>query len=271
MEPFSPQVVGSFSPLESDAPVYNQVHQEQIVTGEMTLNIVEHPAVQELVTVQEIPQVSVVERIQELCSLTGLMNPLTSTSSLEAPRVVGSLPPFEEFPEPVYNQVHQEQMVAGEMTQNIIENSAVQEHAIVREIPVVVERIQEQIVETIDVTPQGSQIALSSSSTSTSSDRRLDEFARMLDSCIELLTPVTAQIDGIEKETERAAMLTKRMLETPSPEPPLLEPPTVQPPMVEPDRTSAKRRRRTRYTPLPGIMAKAVYLAPSAWPPVRHA
>ena len=37
----------------------------------MTLNIVGHPAVQEQVTVQEIPQVSVVERIQELCSFTG--------------------------------------------------------------------------------------------------------------------------------------------------------------------------------------------------------
>ena len=41
----------------------NQVHLEQIVTGEMTLNIVEHPAVQEQVTVHEIPQV--LERIQE--------------------------------------------------------------------------------------------------------------------------------------------------------------------------------------------------------------
>ena len=143
LEPVSPQVVGSFSPSESDAPVYNQVHQEQIVTGEMTLNIVEHPAVQELVTVQGIPQVSVVERRQELCSFTGLMNPQTSTTSREAPRVVGSLPPFEEFTEPVYNQVHQEQIVAGKVTQNIIENSAVQEQVIVPEIPLVVERIQE--------------------------------------------------------------------------------------------------------------------------------
>ena len=33
--------------------------------------------------------------------------------------------------------------------------------------------------------------------------------------------------------------------------------------MVEPDRTSAKRRRQTRYTPLPGIMENAVYLAPT--------
>ena len=153
-----------------------------------------------------------------------------------------------------------------------------QEQVFVPEIPPVVERIQEQIVETLDVTPQGSQIALdtsststSSSSTSTSSDRRLDEFARMLDSCIELLIPMTAQIDSMEKETERAAMLTKRMLEGALPEPPMPEAPLPEPPLVEPDRTSAKRRRRTRYTPLPGIMENAVYLAPNAWPPVRHA
>ena len=34
--------------------------------------------------------------------------------------------------------------------------------------------------------------------------------------------------------------------------------------------TSAKRRRRTRYTPLPGIMEHAVYVAPSDWPQIRH-
>ena len=88
----------------------------------------------------------------------------------------------------------------------------------------------------------------------------------MLDSCIVLLTPVTAQIHSIDKATERAAMLTKWMLETPS-----LEPPKVEPPVVESDRTSAKRRRRARYTPLPGIMENAVYLAQSAWPPTRRA
>ena len=96
VEPFSPQVVGSFSPLEFDAPMSCCARK---------------------VTVQEIPQVSVVERIQELYSFTGLMNPQISATSLEAPQVVGSLPPFEEFTESVYNQVHQEQIVAGEMTQ----------------------------------------------------------------------------------------------------------------------------------------------------------
>ena len=96
----------------------------------------------------------------------------------------------------------------------------------------------------------------SSSSTSTTSNA----IAVMLDN-----------LKNIEKEVERAAMLTKRMMETPLPEPPLPEPPVVEPPMVEPDRTSPKRHRRTSYTPLPGIMEHAVYLAPSAWPPIQHA
>ena len=96
----------------------------------------------------------------------------------------------------------------------------------------------------------------SSSSTST----KCDDLANMLDSCIELLSSSASQMESIEKATERAYMLTKRMMETPLPEPP----------MVEPDRTSAKRRRRTRYTPLPGIMENAVYLAPSPWPPTRR-
>ena len=120
-----------------------------------------------------------------------LVHPQISATSPEAPQVVGSTLHLEEFTEPVYNQVYQEQIVAGEMTQNIIENSVVQEQVIVPAIPLVVEQIQEQIVETIDVTPQGFQIPLNTSSTSTSSsstscssDRRLDEVARMLVSCI---------------------------------------------------------------------------------------
>ena len=56
------------------------------------------------------------------------------------------------------------------------------------------------------------------SATSTSSDRRPDEFTNMLDSCFALFTPKTAQVESIEKETERVAMLSKRMLV-----PPLME------------------------------------------------
>ena len=56
MDPFSPQVVVSLLPLEDfDAPVYDQIHQKQIVAGEMTPNIVENPVVQEQVIVLEIP------------------------------------------------------------------------------------------------------------------------------------------------------------------------------------------------------------------------
>ena len=50
----------------------------------------------------------------------------------------------------------------------------------------------------------------------------------------------------------------------------MMEPPMIEP-MMEPERASAKRRRRTRYTPLPGMMENAVNLAPSAWPPTRRA
>ena len=102
--------------------------------------------------------------------ISGLVNPQFSGTAVEAsaPQAVVSVPPFEEFTEPVYSQVHHEQIVAGEMTQDIIGISAVQEQVIVQEVPPVVEQIQEQIVETIDVTPQRSQFAPNTSSTSTS-------------------------------------------------------------------------------------------------------
>jgi|ERR1712126_448323 len=101
---------------------------------------------------------------------------------------------------------------------------------------------------------------LNTSSTSTSTDS-LDAFASMLDSCLEQLTPFATQTEGIEKETGRVAMLSKLMLETPFPELPLPEPPMVEPPVVEPDRTSAKRRRRIRYTLLLGMRGR-LYVTP---------
>ena len=83
-----------------------------------TQNIVENPAVQEQVIVQEIPQVSIVERIQEQI-----------VSS--APQVVGSFSPLEEFAAPVYNQIHQEQIVTGMTTQHRVGNPAAQEQVTV--------------------------------------------------------------------------------------------------------------------------------------------
>ena len=83
------------------------------------------------------------------------MNPQFSSTAVEAstPQVVVSLSPCEEFSAPVYNQVHQEQIVAGEMTPNLVENPAVQEQTIVQENSELqlMERIQEQIVEPIEV------------------------------------------------------------------------------------------------------------------------
>ena len=60
------------------------------------------------------------------------------------------LPLLAEFAASVVSQVNQEQIVAVETSQNIVENPTVQEQVIVQKIPEVqvVERIQEQIVET---------------------------------------------------------------------------------------------------------------------------
>ena len=52
-------------------------------------------------------------------NMTGLVYPQFSSTAVEPfpPHVVGPLPPLEEFSEPVFSQVHQEQIAAGEMTE----------------------------------------------------------------------------------------------------------------------------------------------------------
>ena len=47
------------------------------------------------------------------------------------PRVVGSLPPGEVFAAPVFNQVHQEQLAAGEIPENMVVIPVVREQVIV--------------------------------------------------------------------------------------------------------------------------------------------
>ena len=60
----APQVVGPFPPSKEFAStVHNQVHQQKIGAKETTQNIVEIPTVQ--VNALEIPEVQIVERIQE--------------------------------------------------------------------------------------------------------------------------------------------------------------------------------------------------------------
>ena len=97
-------------------------------------------------------------------------------------------------------------------------------------------RIEDLIEERFNVEDTTLNTVGTSSSSSTSS--RCGELANMLDSCIQLLSPLVAHVESIEKETEGVAMLTKRMLE-----PPLMEPPLIEPPMMESERASAKRRR----------------------------
>ena len=106
----------------------NQVLQEQIVAGETTQNTVENPSVQEQAIVQEHPELQVVERIHEqIVDITGLVNPQFSSFAIEVstPQVVVLLPLFEECTAPVCNQVYREQIVAGEVTLNKVENPAV--------------------------------------------------------------------------------------------------------------------------------------------------
>ena len=70
------------------APVFNQVHQEQLAGGEIPENLVEIPVVQKQVIVHA------------------------------SPHVVGSLPPVAEFTSPMYNPVYQEQFSAGDTAEN---------------------------------------------------------------------------------------------------------------------------------------------------------
>ena len=84
----------------------------------------------------------------------------------------------------------------------------------------------------------------STSSISTSTDKdRLDALANMLNSYIEQLT-----------ELETIETLTKQLLEANLPEPPIVERSLAEALGF----SSAKRCRRTRYTPLPGIMEHVV-------------
>ena len=69
-----------------------------------------------------------------------------------ASQIIGSLPRLNESAAPVYDEVRQEQIAAGETTRNILEIPTVQEQVIVQGNPdvQVVAVFQEQVVETIN-------------------------------------------------------------------------------------------------------------------------
>ena len=79
----------------------------------------------------------------------------------------------------MYHQVRQEQIAAGDPTQNIVDIPTVQEQVIVQENPEVqcVERIQKQIVETIPL----ERVQLRTVEQSVSLFERLDEIGKRLD------------------------------------------------------------------------------------------
>ena len=96
------QVVGSLPPREVfAAPVFGQVHQEQLAGGEIPENLVEILVVQKQVIVQA------------------------------SPHVVGSPPPVAEFTSPMYNPVHQEQFSAGDTAEDFAIFPVVQKQVLV--------------------------------------------------------------------------------------------------------------------------------------------
>ena len=102
LEGSASQVVGSLPHGEVfAAPVFNQVHQEQLAGGEIPENLVEIPVVQKQVIVQA------------------------------SPHVVGSLPPVAEFTSPMSNPVHQEQFSAGDTAEDFAIFPVVQEQVLV--------------------------------------------------------------------------------------------------------------------------------------------
>ena len=92
------------------------------------------PAVTFVVPSQQLPPVHTTTTVTngDNSDMFGLVYPQFSTTAVEpyAPRVVGSLLPLEEFIGPVCDQVHQEQIVASEMTENIAEIPVVHEQVI---------------------------------------------------------------------------------------------------------------------------------------------
>ena len=146
VEASTSKVVGSLHHLEGSAVNY----QEQILAQEQEKE-------------QEIPEVQVIERIQEQIVPERIEEQIGDFPVPPTVEETVEVQILERTWEQIGPEQIEEQLIAEETTQNPVE------------IPI-------------------------TSSTSTTSDRRLDEFTNMLDSCIALLTPITAQIENIEKK-----------------------------------------------------------------------
>ena len=76
-------------------------------------------------------------------------------------------------------------------------------------------------------------------------DEKLTNMFDMLDSYKEIFSPLVSQLECRSSSSSAAH--------------------------AAPVQAPSKRRRRTQYATLPGVLQDAVFLAPDAWPPVRHA
>ena len=97
----------------------------------------------------------------------------------------------------------------------------------------------------------------------TRNDRIDEQLTNILGSYKKIFFPLASQMESIEKETEKIALLAKRCAEG------LLQPSLTSP--TDSEQVPWKRHRRTLCTTMLGIMDNPTYLAPSAWLHTRHA
>ena len=112
---------------------------EYVAPASMMEYIAPAPAMTCVASSQQLPPVDTTATFATDVNLdvTGFVSPQISSTAVEpsSSHVVDSLPPSEEFTEPVYNQADQEQIAAGETNENIAEIPVVQKQVIVQEIP----------------------------------------------------------------------------------------------------------------------------------------
>ena len=116
----------------SSAHACTQTDLEYVTPAPVIECVAPAPAVTYVVPSQQSPPVHTTTTVttDDNLDMISLVHPQFSSTAVEpfAPRVVDSLLPLEEFTEPVYDQVHQEQIAASDMTENIAEIPVVQEH-----------------------------------------------------------------------------------------------------------------------------------------------
>ena len=122
------------------APAVNYVAPAPVIEDMSSAPVIEYvaPAVTLAASSQQLPPAYTMTTVttDDNFDFTDLVNTQFSIPAVELffPQVVGSLPPSDEIHVPVYEQIHQEQVVAGMATQHRVENPAVQEQVIVQEI-----------------------------------------------------------------------------------------------------------------------------------------